>query len=199
MLERHCPAAGFIAMTPRHRRNFNEPGHAHELTFSCYQRFPFLKSERTCAWLADSIGAARKSLNFDLWAYVFMPEHVHLIVRPRQTVYDKASIRQAIKAPVARLAIEFLKDTDSPWLEKVTRIRAGKCERLFWQSGGGFDRNITEPATLLRMIEYLHRNPVRRDLAKRAREWKWSSAAEFEGETSPLKIDPIDPAWADAT
>jgi putative transposase len=185
-------------MAPRHRRNLNEPGHAHELTFSCYKRFPFLKAERTCAWLADSIEAARTSLDFDLWAYVFMPEHVHLIVRPRQNAYDMASIRQAIKAPVARQAIEYLDQIESPWLDKITRIRAGKRERLFWQSGGGFDRNITEPATLMRMIEYLHRNPVRRGLSACAKDWRWSSAADFEGSNSPLKTDSIDPVWADA-
>jgi hypothetical protein len=37
-----------------HRKAINTPGHAHELTFSCYQRFPFLKAERTCQWLADA-------------------------------------------------------------------------------------------------------------------------------------------------
>ena len=39
----------------RHRCNFNEPGHAHELTFRCYRRFPFFKAERTCPWLAGAV------------------------------------------------------------------------------------------------------------------------------------------------
>ena len=69
----------------RHRRNFNEPGHARELTFSCYRRFPFFKAERTCQWLADSLIAARESLEFDLWAFAFVPDHVHVIVRPRRS------------------------------------------------------------------------------------------------------------------
>ena len=61
---------------------YNEPGHAHELTFSCYRRFRFLKAERTCQWLAHAIDVARGRWDFELWAFVFMPEHVHLIVRP---------------------------------------------------------------------------------------------------------------------
>ena len=73
-----------------HRKAINAPGHAHELTFSCYQRYPFLKAERTCLWLVDAIQAARVKHNFDLWAYVFMPEHVHLIVRPREPDYSRA-------------------------------------------------------------------------------------------------------------
>ncbi|MBI1313165.1 hypothetical protein GC176_17885 [bacterium] len=49
-------------MTPKHhhRRNCNEPAHAHGLTFSCYQRFRFLQAERTCQWLPEAIDEARK-------------------------------------------------------------------------------------------------------------------------------------------
>src|SRR4051794_30490112 len=52
----------------RHRRrSFDEPGHAHELTCSCYRRFRFLEAERTCRWLARSIDDARGRWDFDLW------------------------------------------------------------------------------------------------------------------------------------
>ena len=66
----------------RHRQNFNDPGDAHELTFSCYRGYQFMRAERTCQWMATSIDIARVSLETDLWAFVFMPEHVHLIVHP---------------------------------------------------------------------------------------------------------------------
>ena len=39
---------------------FHAPGHAHELTFSCYRSYPFLQAERTCQWLAEAIEAARR-------------------------------------------------------------------------------------------------------------------------------------------
>ena len=97
-----------MAHKRQHRRDYNEPGHAHELTFCCYQGFKFLRAERTCKWLAEAIEATRVDLNFDLWAYVFMPEHVHLIVRPRESEYDIAEIRRAIKAPVGSKAIKYL-------------------------------------------------------------------------------------------
>ena len=61
-----------MAQQRQHRRNYNEPGHAHELTFCCYRGFTFLNAERTCKWLAEAIEAARVDLNFDLWAYVFI-------------------------------------------------------------------------------------------------------------------------------
>jgi putative transposase len=177
------------------RRSINEPGHAHELTFSCYHHFPFLKRERTCKWLAAAIEQARAKHSFDLWAYSFMPEHVHLIVFPRQPEYEIRRILAGIKQPVARRAIDFLNEQNSHWLEKITRKRGTRVERLFWQSGGGYDRNITSSGALCKMLDYLHLNPVRRGLVERAADWKWSSAAWFEGGSSPIPLDVIPSEW----
>ena len=184
----------------RHRRNYNLPGHAHELTFSCYHRYPFLRSARTCHWLAEAIHEARLALAFDLWAYVFMPDHVHLIVWPREATYDIAEIRSAIKEPAARRAIAFLRRESPEWIEKLTRCRGSRTETLFWQSGGGYDRNITSPRTLARMIDYLHLNPVRKELVASAIDWHWSSARWYlERIPGPLSVDSLPAEWVDLT
>ncbi len=47
---------------------------------------------------------------------------------------------------------------------------------------------------LLSMIEYVHLNPVRKELVRRARDWHWSSAAWYvDGSNVPLIPDPIPP------
>ena len=182
-----------------HRQNYNIPGHAHELTFTCYHRHAFLTAERACNWLKNAIDDARSEFDFSLWAYVFMPEHVHVVLWPRRLEYDIADIRQAIKEPVGRDALKFLRKHAPHWLPRLTRKRGKRTERLFWQSGGGFDRNIETPKVLLAAIEYIHLNPVRRGLADIAVDWKWSSAAWYElGQPTPLAIDPIPPEWLDA-
>jgi len=125
-----------------------------------------------------------------------MPEHVHMIAFPRRLVYDIADIRHAVKQPVGMKAVRYLATEAPHWLQKITRIRGGKTERLFWQSGGGYDRNIDEPRTLVSEIEYIHMNPVRRGLIKRGDEWKWSSAGWFLGTATPRLIpDQIPPEW----
>lgn len=187
------------------RKSFNIAGHAHELTFSCYQRYPLLKAERCCLWLADAIAAAKVRHDFALWAYVFMPDHIHLIIFPRAENYSISRILESIKRPVGAKAIRYLqaeKDCDSRdatnsalWLQRLTRQRGQRTERLFWQSGGGYDRNITSPKTLLKMLDYLHANPLRQGLVTRAEDWRWSSASHYLGGLSPLEIDPIPPDW----
>lgn len=126
-----------------------------------------------------------------------MPDHAHLIVCPKEHDYNIATIRRAIKSPVAKVAIKYLESRKSDWLPRITRQRAGKKERMFWQSGGGYDRNITTSAALVQMIDYLHLNPVRKGLVARASDWRWSSAAWYEGITqgAPLVIDPISSEW----
>ena len=179
------------------RHNYNDPGHAHALTFSCYNGYPFLESERTCQWLADSVEDARTIFGFALLAYVFMPDHAHLLVLPLTADYDISRIRHAIKSPVARRAVRFLEETAPEWLPKITRERGGRTERLFWQSGGGYDRNVFEPSTLMTEIEYIHMNPVRAGLAGRPEGWKWSSAKWFLGKgESPVVPDRIPIGWA---
>jgi putative transposase len=180
----------------RHRRSYNDPRHAHELTFTCYHRFRFLASDQACGWLAEAIQEARGELDFALWAFVFMPEHVHLIIWPRQIGYSVSSLLKAIKSPVGRRAIEYLESHAPEWLPRITRNRGTRVERLFWQSGGGYDRNIDEPKTLVAMIEYLHNNPVRRGLVDRSSDWRWSSAGWYEGmNRCELIPDRIPPEW----
>lgn len=180
----------------RHRRNYNEPGHAHELTFSCFRGFQFLKAERTCEWLHDAIIAARKTHAFDLWAFVFMPEHVHLIVHPRQPVYEIELILQSIKEPVGRKVVDYLREYAPEWLPRIAVTKGDRTRYHFWQKGGGYDRNVIEPHTLLSMIDYIHMNPVRRGLVERAMDWQWSSAAYWQaGGSSPILLDPIPPEW----
>jgi len=178
-------------MRQMRRPAINEPGHAHELTFCCYRRYRFLRAERTCQWLAEAIDEARNSLDFALWAYVFMPEHVHLLIWPRRPEYDTGIILKKIKEPVGRKAVEHLRAHAPAWLSRISVQRGKRLERRFWQAGGGFDRNVMEPHTLLAMIEYIHANPVRRGLVSRPEDWKWSSAGWVAGKSS-LKPDPID-------
>jgi putative transposase len=186
-------------VSPLHRqrrRNYNLAGQAHVLTFSCYHGYQFLRAERTSQWLAEAIDAARGAHNFSLWAYVFMPEHTHLLLYPNKPDYDIARIRHAIKHPVGERAIRFLERESPEWLTPITRRRGKKSERLFWQSGGGYDRNIDNPKALASEAEYIHMNPVRRGLVERAQDWKWSSAGWYLGTPmNQLGVDPIPPEW----
>lgn len=51
---------------------------SHWLTFSCYRRLPLLSKDQSRQWFVEAMKDARKSHGFHLWAWVIMPEHVHV-------------------------------------------------------------------------------------------------------------------------
>ena len=161
-------------------QHFNDPGHAHFLTFSCYRHFPLLSQERTRRWFIQAMESAGKKHDFALLAYVIMPEHVHLVVLPLLPVYDVALFLKAIKQSVARRAKHFLHHNNSwAWMERLTVQRGNRKVFRFWQTGPGYDRNIHSKDELFEKISYIHNNPVRRGLASAPVEWKWSSASWY--------------------
>ncbi len=181
-----------MSSPPKFKRcqRFNDQGHAHALTFSCFRRQQFLAKDRSCQWLIDSIAVARDTQQFHVWAYVIMPEHVHLLIWPTEPEYSVSRILSAIKLPVSRRALAFVRKSAPQFLPRMLdRQPNGNQAHRFWQRGGGYDRNITEPQTVWAEIEYIHANPVRRSLCERPQDWKWSSAAIYAGQPGPLAID----------
>ena len=170
-------------MEVNHRKrvkHYDEPGHAHFLTFSCFHRLPLLSKDRTCLWLIDAINRARKKYGFHVWAWVLMPEHVHLLIWPPQPT-STAEILRSIKMPVAKRAIAYLKVHAPSYLEKLAIRTAGVTEYRFWQAGPGYDVNVTEPQQVYALVEYIHNNPVIRGLVETATTWKWSSLNDWLG------------------
>ena len=173
----------------KRRTRIEELGQARELTFSCYKRFPFLNSDRTRQWFIDALSEARKESPFDLWAYAIMPEHIHLLVYPRENI-DVGRVVDSMKEAVARPAIQFLEANAPEWLPRITVREGNRARRRFWQPGGGYDRNVVELKTLQKMIDYIHMNPVRRGLVERPEDWLWSSARWYAGiRPVPIAID----------
>jgi putative transposase len=171
------------------RRVYNPPGEAHELTFSCFKRRKFLSKDRTREYFVRAVQMARHTHHFHLWAYVIMPEHVHMIVFPPDEKYDMSAIQKSIKQSVAGKAISFLKRENRGGLA-LLETGQNKEPYHFWLAGGGYDRNVITYPTLEHMVNYTHNNPVRRGLVGDPADWKWSSFNEWQNPgTGPLSLD----------
>lgn len=168
-------------------RRYHQAGDLHELTFSCYGQMPLLANDDWKGRLARHIDRANNEESISLVAFVFMPEHLHLLVYP--TLADPRLDRYLarIKQPFSKEIKELATAQRSPLLEKLmVQERPGKRCFRFWQAGPGFDRNLYTCKAIEASIDYLHLNPVRRGFCQRAVDWKWSSARFYLGE-SPLR------------
>ena len=122
------------------RRSSEGVGCAHELTFTSYRRLPLLGSEPSRSFIIDALSTARKKYDFELWAYVLMPDHVHLLLWPRDPSYRIRTVLQGIKQPVARRTIDGLRRSRPDLLDdlRVSVGADGGAPRFqLWQPGGG--------------------------------------------------------------
>lgn len=160
-------------------KHYHHPGHCRELTFYCYQRLPLLTDDQPRAMLSQSIERACAAQGWALTAFVYMPEHVHLLVYPLNSEARIDGFLRAVKRPFSFRMKQWLQENQSPLLQKLTVQRPEGATFRFWQAGGGYDRNLTNEKTVLAFIDYLHLNPVRRGLCERPNDWRWSSAVWY--------------------
>lgn len=163
-------------------KHVHELGHLHEFTFSCCQRRPLLTNDDWRERLARSLDQANETYRFQLVAFVFMPEHVHvhLLTFPLEDQPRFGPYLANIKQPCSKQIKEVLVRHESSLVEQLTvREREGKYCFRFWQEGPGFDRNLFSQDAILASIDYIHKNPVERDLCQRATDWNWSSARYY--------------------
>ena len=186
-----CIAANMISMQPTRRKrikHYERLGHVHELTFSCYNRRPLLTNDAWRQELCEAIDRATDRHKFRLYAFVIMPEHVHLLVQPSSEGGSIPALLRAIKRPFSYKIKQWLTEFNSRLLDDLTvRQRPGVTTFRFWQEGPGYDRNLTEPKSILAAIEYIHLNPVRRGLCQAAADWRWSSVRWFLNDGVPVE------------
>ena len=181
-----------MTLEPEHRKrikHYEDPGHLRELTFSCYRRQPLLVDDSWREMLSRSTDAASERHDCRLAAFVYMPEHVHLLFFPLPGAAAIEHLIKAIKRPYSYRIKQQLVASQSPLLYELTvRQRPGVMTFRYWQEGPGYDRNLFKPDAVLAAIDYLHLNPVRRKLCERAVDYRWSSACWFASGSSDAAL-----------
>jgi putative transposase len=158
-------------------RRLEIPGHLRFLTFSCHQRLPLFENDKIKQVFVDRLMALQIEKPFELFAWVLMPEHVHMILRPRLPECSVADLMRALKRPTAERVLHRWKRLNAPVLARL-KDRSGLH---FWQAGGGYDRNIIGESEFIEKMNYIHKNPCRRGLVTSATDWPFSSARWYAG------------------
>ena len=162
-------------------KHYHEPGDLHELTFSCFHRMALLTNNPWRTSLARALDVASEDCEFSLIAFVFMPEHVHLLVYPRAANPNISRFLALVKRPVSNQVKADLTASRSRLLQRLTvRERPGRYVFRMWQEGPGYDRNFRDCAAIRAAIAYIHDNPVKRKLCHQPAQWRWSSARHFQ-------------------
>ena len=170
---------------------YNNPGTARFVTFSCYHGFNLLKSESSMNILSDQLSLLRNKYGFKLFGYVFMPNHVHLILLPKEGD-SLGRIIGEYKSLTARRIINSWKDKGLKIFDDLKVIRNNKEQFVLWQRRY-YDHNCQTVDDVLEKINYCHSNPMKKRLVSDPGDWKWSSFRRYTGMTDAgMEIDFIE-------
>jgi len=162
---------------------FDIPQQARFLTFSCYRRLALLRDKKSCDAFVENVELQRKRLGFQVIAWVVMPEHVHMVVVPRDGALGP--VLRGLKQGFGQRMIATWREREAPVLSEMVDPRG---TIRFWQRGGGYDRNVRDLDELREKIRYCHENPVRRGLVEHPEGWAWSSARDYLGSRGVVTI-----------
>ena len=178
-------------MKHKTRQRYEVPGQIRFLTFSCYRQLPLFNNDSTKDIFVQRLANLRDQNSMKVIAWVIMPEHVHLLLQPTSDKYPIPKILSSLKRPVAQRVLHHWRKINAT--KVLERITTPQGNHRFWQAGGGYDRNIFSQEEMKEKIDYIHQNPVRRGLVKKAIDWKWSSARWYAGDRSNAVL--IDMVW----
>ncbi len=169
-----------------------DPGHLHFATANTNRRIPLFRSPSLCQGFFASLMDLRASFPFELFAYVLMPDHFHLLLRPPDG--DISRLVQKIKSLSARRLIETLTANGSNQilqsLRKVNLGRRAHTYQVFQQSFR--DLRLWSTWMIHQKIDYIHANPVNEDMAENVAAYRWSSwGTMYEQSQEPIPIDPL--------
>ena len=169
---------------------------AYYLTAVAKDRLPVFRTDAIKVITCDALAEARKSAGFSIYAYVIMPDHLHA----RTDCHRKPSeTLRYINGIISRRVIDYLKEhAHNASLQKLrheTKERA-YCYSLWDHHSNVF--SIFSEDMFMQKVNYIHQNPVRAGLVKRAEDYRWSSVRWWKRcplEDEPLKIDLDRIAW----
>ena len=145
--------------------------------------------------VVDSIRFCRKEKGLEVFAYVIMSNHVHLIVRSKENKLSD-TIRD-LKRHTSKKIIENVKEhpeSRKDWMLMIFKYAAKKYKRnnefQVW-THENHAIELDDVKMIDQRIEYIHLNPVKSGIVLNAEDYLYSSARNYTGLENMMEIDMI--------
>jgi putative transposase len=160
------------------------------ITSVARDRLPVFSKDALKDVACMALDEARRSAGFAVFAYVLMPDHLHVMTDGARKSSDTLRFINGI---VSHRVIGHLKQNN--YAKSLAKLRdANKArghEYSLWD-GHSNVLLITSEGVFMQRVNYIHQNPVRAGLVTRAEDYRWSSARRWKGwraEGEPLAVD----------
>jgi len=162
----------------------------HYLTSATHNRLAVFQTARMKELVCKALDEARTSAKLLIFAYVIMPDHLHMLIGSDKRPSD---VLRYVNGITGHRVIEFLKnsgyESSLQKLSHATGLRKHKYS--LWNHHPNL-KLITTENGLLEKANYIHQNPVRGGLVKNAEDYRWSSIRCWA--RKPLDDEPL---WVD--
>jgi putative transposase len=165
-------------------KHYDNLGHAHFITLIVNQHTPIFKGKFLCEIVVSALIFYRDKLNFRIWGYVIMPDHIHMVISFADNEERVIEFIRDFKKFVSKKVVEILKPEDKKaFLLDSPKKRNHRYQ--IWQKDF-YDFNIFNEETLREKLNYIHYNPVRKGLADSPENYIYSSYRQYYVEESSL-------------
>ena len=175
---------------------FHNPSAAYFVSFATVYWVDVFIREAYFKVLADSVGYCRKYKAMELFAYCFMPSHIHFIFR--SAIENPSGLLRDFKKYTGRKMVEAIakhpQESRKEWLLAMFKKAGDKNGNVskyqFWQHHNK-PIELWTTKVIKQKLEYIHNNPLKAGFVDQPIDWKYSSARNIAELNPAFEIDPI--------
>ena len=160
---------------------------------------PVFRTDKIKQLACNALNEAKDSASILIFAYVIMPDHLHLLTDGAREISDVLRYTNGI---TAKRVIDYLKENN--FTDSLLKLRQETKSRNYKHSLFEHHPNaflLTNEATFMQKVNYIHQNPVRAGLVEKAEDYKFSSARIWQRkplEDEPLAVDVNKIKWRES-
>ena len=156
-----------------------DPSHLYFVTTTAVQHARIFQRDVVKRILVDGLYYLSAVDRTELYAFIIMPNHVHLIIRCQEENPLKDVMRD-FKANMTRLIVRQYQAEQNQQVLDFLRDAVERPEKQrfkVWEDGY-VAKDVFSPDFLMQKMEYIHNNPLQPHwrLAEHAEDYIWSSA-----------------------
>ena len=161
-------------------RKYHVDGHVYYITTAVYNRLCIFTRPSFVTPLYDSLNYYRAKLNIKLLGYVFMPDHIHLLVWPDVASRITDLMRDFKEFTAKRIVRQAEAEHREDWLSSFRSAgdETGRAIYKVWQDDF-WEMNIFSEQFMRQKLNYIHRNPVHAGLVETPEAYVWSSYRNY--------------------
>jgi REP element-mobilizing transposase RayT len=146
--------------------------------------------------IVDSLRYCQKHKGLEIYAYVLMPSHLHMMCRAKEG-FELANIMRDFKKFTSKKIIQNIVEEPESRREWLLGLFSKACEHLkrgqdykVWQDGYHAEE-ISTNKFIYQKLNYIHDNPVKDRVVENPEDYLFSSARNYADMESFLEIELI--------